>query len=247
VLSLPAEAVHSKRNTGPAVANRLYGYKKQLQYFYRFTEFMLVTHKKYKIVWISIFCIVFVWSVINPKDYLTWFLESFPAMIAVVVMAATMESFRLTPLLYVLILLHCIILLVGAHYTYAEVPLFDYIQDLFQLERNNYDKLGHIAQGFVPAIVAREILIRKRIIIFPKWRIFFILCIILSVSAFYEMFEWWVAVASEEAAEAFLGMQGYAWDTQSDMFLALVGAVSALILLSKMHDKQIAELQNHKR
>jgi putative membrane protein len=168
-------------------------------------------------------------------------------MIAVIVMAATMESFRLTPLLYILILLHCIILLVGAHYTYAEVPLFDYIKDMFHLERNNYDKLGHIAQGFVPAIVAREIIIRKRIVIFPKWRIFFILCIILSVSAFYEMFEWWVAVASEEAAEAFLGMQGYAWDTQSDMFLALIGAIGALLICSGLHDKQIAKIQNHQR
>ena len=182
----------------------------------------------------------------SPKDNLTWFLESFPAMVAVVVMAATYNSFRLTPLLYVLILLHCIILLVGGHYTYAEVPLFDYLKDVFQLERNNYDKLGHIAQGFVPAIVAREIIIRKRIIVFPKWRIFFILCTVLAISALYELVEWWVALASDEAAEAFLGTQGYVWDTQSDMFLALLGAVAALVLLSNIHDKQIARLQNAK-
>ncbi len=133
---------------------------------------MRSAYVSYKTLWIIVFSVVFVWSVINPKDNLTWFLESFPAIVAVLIMAFTYKSFRLTPLLYVLILLHCIILLVGAHYTYAEVPLFDYIKDVFHLERNNYDKLGHIAQGFVPAIVAREIIIRKRIVIFPKWRIF---------------------------------------------------------------------------
>jgi len=207
---------------------------------------MRSTYAIYKIIWIIIFGVVFLWSAMSPKDNLTWFLESFPAMVAVVVMAATYNSFRLTPLLYVLILLHCIILLVGGHYTYAEVPLFDYLKDVFQLERNNYDKLGHIAQGFVPAIVAREIIIRKRIIVFPKWRIFFILCTVLAISALYELVEWWVALASDEAAEAFLGTQGYVWDTQSDMFLALLGAVAALVLLSNIHDKQIARLQNAK-
>lgn len=207
---------------------------------------MRSTYAIYKIIWIIIFGVVFLWSAMSPKDNLTWFLESFPAMVAVVVMAATYNSFRLTPLLYVLILLHCIILLVGGHYTYAEVPLFDYLKDVFQLERNNYDKLGHIAQGFVPAMVAREIIIRKRIIVFPKWRIFFILCTVLAISALYELVEWWVALASDEAAEAFLGTQGYVWDTQSDMFLALLGAVAALVLLSNIHDKQIARLQNAK-
>lgn len=203
---------------------------------------MQLTHTANKVIWILVFAAVFIWSVVYPKDYMTWFLEAFPAMVAVVVMAATMESFRLTPLLYVLILIHCIILLVGAHYTYAEVPLFDYIKALFNLERNNFDKLGHLAQGFVPAIVAREIIIRKQIVVFPKWRIFFILCVILAVSALYEIVEWWVAVASEEAAEAFLGTQGYVWDTQSDMFLALLGAIAALAIFSRLHDKQIAAL-----
>lgn len=205
---------------------------------------MQLTHSTNKIIWILVFSIVFIWSVINPKDYTTWFLEAFPAMVAVIIMALTMESFRLTPLLYVLILLHCIILLVGAHYTYAEVPFFEYIKDLFNLERNNFDKLGHLAQGFVPAIVAREIIIRKQIIVFPKWRIFFILCVVLAISAFYEIIEWWVGATSEEAAEAFLGTQGYVWDTQSDMFLALLGAIAALLLLSRIHNKQLAKLQN---
>lgn len=207
-----------------------------------FAMLMQLTHSINKVIWILVFSIVFIWSVINPKDYMTWFLEAFPAMVAVVIMAITMESFRLTSLLYVLILMHCIILLVGAHYTYAEVPLFDSIKDLFNLERNNFDKLGHLAQGFVPAIVAREIIIRKQIVAYPKWRIFLILCVVLAISAFYEIIEWWVGVASEEAAEAFLGTQGYVWDTQSDMFLALVGAIAALILLSRVHDKQLVKI-----
>jgi len=203
---------------------------------------MQLTHSTNKAMWILVFGSVFIWSVINPKDYLTWTLEAFPAMAAVVVLAATMESFRLTPLSYVLILIHCIILLVGAHYTYAEVPLFDAIKELFNLERNNFDKLGHLAQGFVPAIVAREIIIRKRIVDYSGWRNFFILCVVLAISAFYEIIEWWVGATSEEAAEAFLGTQGYVWDTQSDMFLALVGGVTALLLLSKVHDQQLAKL-----
>jgi putative membrane protein len=203
---------------------------------------MPLTHSTAKAIWILVFSIVITWSVINPKDYLTWILEAFPAIVAVVVMALTTKSFRLTPLLYVLILMHCIILLIGAHYTYAEVPLFDYLKDLFDLERNNFDKVGHLAQGFVPAIVAREIIIRKHIIVSPGWCVFFILSVILAISALYEIIEWWVAVASEEAAEAFLGTQGYAWDTQSDMFLALLGAIAALVLLSRMHDKQLAKI-----
>ena len=203
---------------------------------------MLITHSTSKMAWILVFGGVFVWSVINPKDYITWVLEALPAIVAVIVMAATRESFRLTPLLYVLILVHCIILLVGAHYTYAEVPLFDAIKELFNMERNNFDKLGHLAQGFVPAIVAREIIIRKRIIDFPGWRNFFILCTVLAISAFYEIIEWWVGAASEEAAEAFLGTQGYVWDTQSDMFLAFVGGLTALLCLSKLHDQQLAKL-----
>lgn len=151
-------------------------------------------------------------------------------------LAFTYTSFRLTSLLYVLILLHCIVLIVGGHYTYAEVPLFD---GLFGAQRNNYDKLGHFFQGFVPALIAREILIRKRAVNGKWWLSLFVISIALAFSAFYELIEWWVALLSGAGAEAFLGTQGYIWDTQSDMAMALIGAIFALILLSKYHDKQI--------
>lgn len=145
-------------------------------------------------------------------------------------------------MVYILILIHSIILMIGGHYTYAEVPLFDYFKDAFGFTRNNYDKLGHFAQGFVPALVAREIIIRKKIIIFPRWRDFFIVSFCLAFSAFYELIEWWVALATGEDAEAFLGTQGYLWDTQSDMGLALLGAIIGLLSLSKLHDKQLSKI-----
>lgn len=190
-------------------------------------------------LWAAVFSSVLLWSAINPKDYLTWFLEVVPALIAAAVMLATRRSFPLTPLVAVLILLHCIILMVGGHYTYAEVPLFDRLGEAFGWQRNNYDKLGHFAQGFVPAMVAREILIRKRVISTSSWRNFLIVSFCLGFSAFYELIEWWVALLSREAAESFLGTQGYAWDTQSDMAWALGGAIIALILLGRLHDRQL--------
>jgi len=190
-------------------------------------------------LWLAIFFGVLIWSGINPKDYFTWFLEVVPALIGFVVMAWTYKTFPLTPLLYTLILIHCIILMVGGHYTYAEVPLFDWLAEVFDWSRNNYDKVGHFAQGFVPVMVAREIVIRKQIIVFPVWRNVFIVMFCLGFSAFYELIEWWVALASGEGAEAFLGTQGYAWDTQSDMGFALLGAIMGLLLLSKWHDKQL--------
>jgi putative membrane protein len=156
-----------------------------------------------------------------------------------VVLIVTRRRFPLTPLAYGLILLHAIVLMVGGHYTYAEVPAGDWVRDLVGGERNNYDKLGHLAQGFVPAIIAREILLRKRVIGRRGWLSFLIVCICLAIAAVYELLEWWVAVISEEAAEAFLGTQGYAWDTQSDMFLAGVGAVLALLILGRVHDRQL--------
>ncbi len=196
-----------------------------------------------KYLWIIIFTAVLVWSGIEPKDRLTWLLEVFPALIGVAVMAYTYRSFRLTPLVYILILLHSIILMIGGHYTYAEVPFFDYLKEVFELSRNNFDKLGHLAQGLVPALIAREILIRKQVIPSTAWRNFFIVCFCLALSAVYELIEWWVALMSEEAADAFLGTQGYIWDTQSDMWLALVGAVLGLLLLSKWHDRQLSRLE----
>ena len=193
-------------------------------------------------VWLFIFFAVFIWSLINPKDLFTWFLEVFPAMIALIVLAITYKNFRLTPLVYSLILIHCIILMVGGHYTYAQVPLFDFIKEFFQQERNDYDKLGHLAQGFIPAIIAREIIIRKSIITIEAWRNFFILCFCLGFSAFYELVEWWVAIFTNEAANDFLGTQGYIWDTQSDMAWALFGTILALVFLRKYHDTQLKKI-----
>jgi putative membrane protein len=195
-----------------------------------------------KTLWLFIYAVVLIWSGINPKDYFTWFLEVLPALIGFVIIAATYPRFKLTPLTYLLILIHCIILMVGGHYTYAEVPLFNWVRDSFHMERNDYDKIGHLAQGFVPAIISREILLRKEVIMHNKWMIFIIICICLAISAFYELIEWWAALLSGAAADAFLSTQGDVWDTQSDMALALVGTILALVLLSKVHDRQIREL-----
>ncbi len=191
----------------------------------------------------AIFIPVLIWSFVFPKDQFTWFLEVLPVFIALFIMALTYKKFPLTPLLYTLILIHMIILMVGGHYTYAEVPLFDWIKEVFEHSRNNYDKVGHFAQGFIPAILAREILIRKHIVQGTKiWLNYIILSIILAFSAFYELLEWWVALVVGEDAEAFLGTQGYIWDTQSDMGYALAGGIVALLLLSKLHDKQLSQV-----
>ena len=197
-----------------------------------------------KTLWLAVFFGTLVWSAISPKDYPTWLLEVAPAVIGLVLMAATYNRFRLTPLLYWLILAHCVVLMVGGHYTYAEVPLFDDLKPLFGWERNNYDKLGHFMQGFVPAILAREILVRKAVVTSNAWRNLFIVSVCLAFSAFYELLEWWVAIATGTASEAFLGTQGYIWDTQSDMFLALLGAIAALATLARLHDRQMAALDD---
>ena len=195
------------------------------------------------ILWTLSFFAVLIWSGIAPKDYPTWGLEVAPAIIGFIVLALTRKPFPLTPLVYTLILLHCWILMVGGHYTYAEVPLFDTIKELFNQSRNNYDKVGHFAQGFVPALVCREIIIRLNVISGKYFTHFFTLCFVLALSAFYELIEWWVALLSDDAADAFLGTQGYVWDTQSDMMWALIGGISALVLLSGYHDKQIQQRQ----
>jgi putative membrane protein len=193
--------------------------------------------------WLVVFVAVLLWSGWQPHDYPTWWLEVLPALLGLLILAFTRKRFPLTPLLYVLILIHAIILMVGGHYTYAEVPAGDWVRDLTGGERNNYDKLGHLAQGFVPAMVARELLLRLRVLANKSWLGFLVICICLAISAFYELIEWWVALISSEAAESFLGTQGYVWDTQSDMFMALVGAVAALLLLSRMHDRQLAAMR----
>jgi len=190
-------------------------------------------------VFLFIFFAVFIWSAINPKDYFTWFLEIVPAIIALIILAFTYKNFKFTPLIYSLILIHCIILMVGGHYTYAQVPLFDLVKELFNQDRNNYDKVGHFVQGFIPAMIAREIIIRKNIINMEAWRNFFIVCFCLGFSAFYELIECWVAILSNDAADDFLGTQGYIWDTQSDMAWALFGTILALVFLRNYHDKQL--------
>lgn len=191
-----------------------------------------------KISWLLIFLIVFAWSAIGPKSYFTWFLEVTPAVAALIILACSHKSFPLTPLAYWLILVHAIILMVGGHYTYAEVPF----GDLLGTGRNNYDKIGHLAQGFVPALIAREIFIRKRVVLAKKWLSFFVVTTCLAISAVYELIEWWVAELTGDSAEAFLGTQGYIWDTQSDMALALIGAILSVILLSKYHNRQLQNL-----
>ncbi|MEO8167060.1 MAG: DUF2238 domain-containing protein [bacterium] len=198
--------------------------------------------RKQLAAWLLIFFAALIWSLITPHDYFTWFLEVVPALIAFVILASTFKIFPLTPLLYWLILAHAIVLMIGGHYTYAEVPLFNTIKEVFHQDRNNYDKVGHFMQGFVPAVVAREILIRKLHLSKQRWIFFLVVCICLAVSAFYELVEWWVAVATGDSAEAFLGTQGYAWDTQSDMMLALIGAIVSLVLLRRLHDKQLSPL-----
>ena len=188
------------------------------------------------------YAVVLIWSGVNPKDQFTWLLEVAPALVGAAVLLRTYNSFRLTSLLYIFILMHSMVLMVGGHYTYAEVPLFDSIKEIFELERNNYDKVGHFFQGFVPALLAREILLRKNVVKGRAWLNLFILSVCLAFSAFYELIEWWVAIATGDSAEAFLGTQGYIWDTQSDMALALAGAITAIIVLSGFHDTLLKKL-----
>ncbi len=197
---------------------------------------------KKQYVLLLIFILVLIWSAINPHDYFTWFLEIFPALIAFVILLLTYKNFKFTDIAYTLILIHCIILCVGGKYTYAEVPLFDWIKEHFNQSRNNYDKVGHIAQGFVPAIIIREIFIRKQIVKKGNWLFVITLFFCVGISAMYELLEWLVAELSGEGADAFLGTQGYAWDTQSDMLCAMVGAITSLLLLSRWHNTQIARL-----
>ena len=182
-----------------------------------------------------------VWSGIAPADRTTWILEVFPIFIAVPLLAATARRFPLTPLVYRLIFVHALVLMLGGHYTYAEVPLGFWIQDLFGFSRNHYDRIGHFAQGFVPAVIAREILIRRSPLKPGTWLFVIVVCVCLAISACYEFIEWWSALIGGSAADAFLGTQGDPFDTQADMFMALIGAVAAQLLLARVHDRQIAK------
>ena len=177
---------------------------------------------------------------LRPFDQLTWFLEVFPVLVAIGVLAATRTGFPLTRLLYWLIFVHALILMVGGHYTYARVPLGFWVQELFDLGRNHYDRLGHVAQGFVPAMIAREVLLRRSPLVRGKWLFFLVLCVCAFVTVVYEFIEWWVALIAEGASIEFLGTQGDVWDTHWDMFLALCGALGAQLLLARVHDRQLA-------
>ena len=197
---------------------------------------------KYLFSLLTAFGIVFTWSVINPKDYFTWMLEVFPAVIGLIILIATFRKFRFTDFIYTLILIHCCILFVGGHYTYAEVPLFDWIRDLFHQTRNNYDKVGHLAQGLVPALIIRELFIRKIVVNKTVWLNLIIVSICMAISVTYELFEWFVSVLTGESGDSFLGTQGYIWDTQSDMLFATIGAILGLLIFSRYQDRQINKI-----
>lgn len=181
-------------------------------------------------------------SSIQPKEYFTWFLEVVPALIGFVILAFTYKKFTFTNFTYFFILIHCYILFLGGHYTYAEVPLFDWIKETFHQSRNNYDKVGHFAQGFVPALIIRELFIRKKVIANASFFDFIIVAICLAISAAYEWIEWWVSLATGEGGDAFLGTQGDIWDTQSDMLTATIGAIVMLVVLSKEQSKAIQKI-----
>jgi putative membrane protein len=185
---------------------------------------------------------VLIWSGIAPRDRFTWFLEVAPVLIGAPILVALRKRFRLTRLVYTLLWIHAIILMVGGKYTYAEVPFGFWLQDALGFSRNHYDRIGHFAQGFVPAMLAREVLIRRSPLGGSRWLPVLVVCFCLAFSALYELIEFWTALATGEAAEAFLGTQGDVWDTQWDMQMALIGAVAALTTLSGLHDRQLARL-----
>jgi len=188
---------------------------------------------------ISLFFIGLILSAVYPHDYFTWFLEVIPAIIGFIVLVFTYKTFQFTYFSYSFILIHCYILFIGGHYTYAEVPLFDWIKEVFHQTRNNYDKVGHFIQGFVPAIIVRELFIRKQVIQQNSWLSFLTICVCVTISVFYEFLEWFVAILSGQSAESFLGTQGYVWDTQSDMLYAFIGATCMIVFVGKIQDKQI--------
>jgi len=199
-------------------------------------------HQTLLVALLAALAAIFLWSVVDPRDRFTWYLEAIPVMVALPLLALTYRKFRFTDLVYVMIFVHAVVLLVGAHYTYAEVPLFHWVRDTFGFERNHYDRVGHLAQGFFPALVTREILLRRSPLVPGKWLAFLTVSVCMAISAFYELVEWWVALASGSEAVSFLATQGDPWDTQWDMFLALLGAILSLILFSRWHDAQLQRL-----
>ncbi|MES2862750.1 MAG: DUF2238 domain-containing protein [Bacteroidota bacterium] len=194
-------------------------------------------------IYITLFLVGLAISAIHPKEYFTWFLEVLPAIVGLLILVFTLKKFQFTNYTYFFILLHCFILFLGGHYTYAEVPLFDWIKETFDQTRNNYDKVGHFAQGFVPAMIVRELFIRKNVIANKGYFNFIIVSICLAISAAYEWIEWWVSICTGDGGDAFLGTQGYVWDTQSDMLLATIGAICMVVFFSKSQDKAIGLLK----
>jgi putative membrane protein len=189
------------------------------------------------------FIVLLIWSGYSPIDRFVWILEVLPAIIGAAVLIAIYPRIKLTMLVYCLIWLHALILMIGGHWTYAEMPLFNWLRDEFGLARNNYDRVGHFFQGLVPAMIAREIFIRAGVVNGRGWRYFLVCCVVLAISASYEFVEWWVAIASGQAADAFLATQGDIWDTQWDMFMALCGAIVAQLVFGRWHDRQLAGLR----
>lgn len=189
-----------------------------------------------------LFIVASIASFIGCKEVFTWFLECIPAFLGVIILIFTYKNFYFSNFTYWMIFVHCLILIIGGHYTYAEVPLFDWIKETFHQSRNNYDKLGHFAQGFVPALIIREVLVRKNVVNGKKWLGVIIVSFALAISAFYELIEWFVSVNSGESGDAFLGTQGDIWDTQSDMLTAFIGAIIAVVLFSKLQQRSIIRL-----
>jgi putative membrane protein len=205
-----------------------------------------ISDKKRHAELLLVFFAALLWSVIHPHDYFTWILEVFPALFGAVVLFTTYRKFAFTTFAYSFICIHAIILMIGGHYTYAEVPLFNWLRDTYHLDRNYYDRVGHFAQGFVPAIIAREIFVRNSVVAKKGWLFFIVVCICLAISAFYELIEWRVSVATGTAADAFLGSQGDAWDTQWDMATALIGVLTSLVMMSSFHDRAMEKLSRRR-
>jgi len=185
---------------------------------------------------------VFAWSGWQPADRLTWWLETFPGLIGLIILLSSYRRFQFTTLCYTLIALHICILCIGGHYTYAREPVFDWLRTTFGWQRNHFDRLGHFAQGFVPAIITRELFVRLKVLNRTRWMPFLIICVCLAISASYELIEWWAAALSGDAAISFLATQGDVWDTQKDMLMALIGATCAIVFLSRLHDRALAGL-----
>ena len=194
-------------------------------------------------VLLALFLAVLIWSAFRPHDYFTWLLEVFPALIGLAIIFATRRRFPLTPILLCLLTLHAIILMVGGHYTYAEVPFGFWMEKAFGFTRNHYDRIGHFAQGFVPAIVARELLLRHKVMRGRGWLFTIVVALCVAISALYELLEWAVAISTGSKGDAFLGTQGDVWDTQKDMFLAWIGSMTAQLTLSRIHDAQLRHIE----